>query len=84
MENMAKKKTVLIRISERALVARIQRKLKADGQQLRKCRHDTAGYNQLGQFFIVDQFDAIVSTHHELATLGKELNVLKPYEKLED
>lgn len=81
---MAKKKPAVVTIAERALLARIQRRLKLDGQKLLKCRHqDPATYAQLGTYYIVDEH-TIVATHQEPETLGRELGVLKPYEKLED
>ena len=81
---MAKKKPAVVSISERALLARIQRKLKLDGQKLLKCRQpDPATYAQLGLYYIVDD-QTIVATHQELEKLAKALGCLKPYEKLED
>lgn len=81
---MVKKEKLLVPISERALVARIQRKLKPDGQRLIKHRVGTPAYNGLGQYCIVNQFDADPATHQDLEKLAKALGCLKPYEKLED
>jgi hypothetical protein len=79
-------------ITERALIRRINRKLAHDGQRLRKTR--PAGYGlpgglptyptELGEFHIVDNWtSALVSGHENPEELGRELGVLRAYEKLE-
>lgn len=80
---MTIKKSSRVSISERALLGRIQRKLKTNGQKLVKCRPDTAAYAELGSYYITDG-RAVIAQHRELEVLGRELGVLKPYEKLED
>ena len=81
---MVKKKPQFVLIKDRALAARIHRKLMKEGQQLCKCRPGTATHKQLGDYYIVDQFQALLSTHQDLETLGRKMGMLKPYEKLED
>jgi hypothetical protein len=80
--NVSKKKTLQVTISERALTGRIQRKLKAEGQKLIKSRPDSSAFNNLGAYYIVEG-NTVIDYHCELEKLGRELDALKPYEKLE-
>lgn len=78
------KRATTVPISERALVARINRQLNKEDQQLRKCRPDQRGYGELGDFYIVGDRTGVEAQHVDIERLGKELGVLKPYEKLDD
>jgi len=80
---MAKKKTQLIPVTERALVGRIQRKLQQRGEKLKKCPQNSRWHNQLGNYYVVDVYrNSIECTDQDLAKLGTELGCLKPYETL--
>lgn len=72
-----------VKVSERALIQRINRKLKKeDGYQvLRKDRH--GGINSLG-YYILNTYNNFIDAHNiDLNQLAKELDVLSPYEELE-
>jgi hypothetical protein len=77
-------------VSERALIARINRQLKPNGQQLKQARghRDNAGrwYEDmnLGRYYIIDLRRNMVMHHHvDLEAAGRELEVLAGWEKLE-
>lgn len=79
---MAKLKKVAI--SERALLARINRKLKQDNEQLRKCKVDSRGYGELGDYYAIDlNRNTVTATHVDLSKWGKEMKVLADFEVLE-
>jgi hypothetical protein len=89
---MAAKTKAYAMVSERALIARINRKLKKDDVCLKKARgfHDAnRGHwypdSNLGWYYTVDFMrNAIVHTHLDLEAYGRELEVLAGWEKLED
>ena len=72
------------KISERALVARIRRKLAKDGETLNACRADSRWHSELGYWYIVDtNTNFITARHCDLETLGREVGALKPFEELD-
>lgn len=72
------------KISERALVARIRRKLAKDGEALKSCRMDSRWYSDLGDWYVVDlNTNSIIAQHCDLERLGREVGALKPFEELE-
>lgn len=71
-ERMKVKRTV----TEKALIARINRKLKKDSERLCKTRGQQARSN-LGDYYILDWYrNWIVAYHCDLEGLGRELEVL--------
>ena len=79
---MATKTKTYAAVSERALIARINRKLAKDGWQLRRARgfwdrNQWHPDSNLGRFFIVDvDRNFIVNTHIGLEAYGRELDAL--------
>ncbi|MEN9557501.1 MAG: hypothetical protein RLZZ232_3787 [Planctomycetota bacterium] len=70
-------------LSERALLARINRKLVAECRQVRKCRVGTSGHAELGDYYCVDlQSNFVDSKHIDLQIWGRKMKVLAPYEEL--
>lgn len=69
-------------VSERAVIARINRALAKDGEALRKTRADSRWKSDLGHYYIVKN-NFITSKHYNLGELARELNVLKPWEVVE-
>ena len=71
-------------VSVRAVVQRINRKLKPSLKQLQKCR--AGRYRQeLGDYFIVDlNRNLIVATRVDLEVFGRELRVLDDWERVSD
>ena len=71
-----------VQITERALMQRIQRKLKHQDELLRK-NASLRWQTDLGDFYIVDaNRNILLSAHHNLEQLGRELGALRPYEEL--
>ena len=67
-------------VTTRALIARINRKLKPDFEVLRKARGASAEAD-VGEYFVVDlRFNAIVDKHVDPESYGRELGVLKDFE----
>jgi hypothetical protein len=61
---------------------KVQRKLHFKGQALRRARNETMR-RKWGDYFIVDEYDRVVSKNIDLMVLAKELGVLRPGEKIE-
>jgi hypothetical protein len=78
-------KAVGVPVTERALVQRINRKLKADGELLKKCREDSPSYHNLGDWFLIDvTINGVIGTDIDIVEKGRELGVLKPWERLQE
>jgi hypothetical protein len=71
-------------ISERAVLARVNRLLAKDGEILRLCRTQSRWAAELGRFYRVDYGrNVIVEKRVKLSTLARKLGTLKPFEVLE-
>jgi hypothetical protein len=76
---------IKIKITERALLARINRKLAKDESTLRKARENSHWLSTTGDYYEVDwRTNAITRTNVGLEKYAKDLGVLKPYEVLAD
>lgn len=74
-------------VTERALVQRINRKLKPAGQQLRRARRVNVGgaYEEdcnLGRYFVIDLYSGILSRDVDLESWARDAGALAPYEEL--
>ncbi len=79
-----KKKPQHVPVTRRALFQRINRVLAKENRCLKANRSERA-FPDLGWLYTVDMNrNVVVSSHHDLGELGKELGALKPYEKLVD
>lgn len=77
-------KTKKVPVSRRAVIARINRKLARDDEQLRTTRGMQA-FLDLGDYYTVDvRRNWIARKDVDLDALGRELGVLKDYEKLSE
>lgn len=71
-------------ISSRALVQRINRKLKADHQQVRATRGTGRMWTTLGDFYVVDIGQHFIASHHvDIEELARDLEVMAAWEELE-
>ena len=78
------KKAQKVPVSERALVARINRILDKKREALRRCRADSRGRNYLGQYYTVDlSKNFVIAKHVDIESWGRKLEILAPYEALE-
>ncbi len=74
-------------VSERALIQRLNRKIKEDDLVLKKCRPDSRAYNDLGDYFVVDINRNVVIERKldsvDLQSMGRAKKVLADWEELE-
>lgn len=73
-------------VSVRAVVARINRELSAEGVQLKRCRPDSVMLEDYGRWYTVRTGgidSGVVGTHHNLEDLDRGYGCLKSYEELE-
>ena len=63
-------------ISERALVARINRHLNG-AEVVKACRHDSRWFQELGRFYAHNERHFVTQTDIHLEELGRELGVLR-------
>jgi hypothetical protein len=71
-------------ITHRALLARINRALKAESKQVKRSRKDSRDFADLGAYYTVDfNRNAVTARNVDLAEYGKQLGLLEPYETLE-
>jgi hypothetical protein len=67
-------------VSERALAQRIDRKLRKDGEMLRKGRGRWA--SELGYYIIDVNRNLLLAQNLDLESLGREMDVLGKWEKV--
>jgi len=81
---MPSRKTVPV--SERALIQRINRALKGDGEMLKAARSPRVA-DELGQHFIVrltgKRNNVVTQRHVDVEALGRRLGVLSEWEHIE-
>ena len=72
-------------ITERALIARLNRRLADDGQQIKTCREGSRSFPTLGRYYIVRiDFNAVDTPDIDLEGWGREMGVLRDNESLAD
>lgn len=70
-------------LTERALVARINRTLAKQEQGLRRCRENSRWFHDLGRYYVVDQATlSLCMKDVEIEDLGRELGVLTSREAM--
>ncbi len=75
--------TQKVPLTRRALIARINRRLKHDDQALRCCRSNSRWWRELGDFYIVDINRNIINdVSVDPTEFGRELGVLHPFEEV--
>ena len=78
------KRGIKVPIAKRAVVARIDRKLKHDGRMLKTLRGYKA-QRDLGDYYVVDlDRNMIIETHVDPEAYGREIGVLEEWEVLSD
>jgi hypothetical protein len=67
-------------VAERALVARINRKLAKHGESLRRCPPSSRWHLELGDYYAIDlNVNAVVRQRIPLESWGRELGCLRPW-----
>ena len=70
-------------VTERALMARINRKLKHEDRVLRRCGEGSRSYNTLGRYYVLDTHkNIVVDLQVDLSHLAGELDAMTPHEEL--
>jgi len=70
-----------VKLSHRALLARINRRETIDHRIVKRTRPDCRDIHDLGQYYSVDlRRNMIVAKDIDLEQYGRELKVLQPYE----
>lgn len=72
-------------ITEATLFERVYNALREpqDGEEplvLFRCDYNSRWFNELGHYYLVNEYNAIVACHQDLDSLAEELGVLKPHE----
>lgn len=71
-------------LNERALLARVARKLEREGRLIRKCREGSKLYPELGRFYVINANTSMIEAHHcKLDDLAAAEGLLEPWEVLE-
>ena len=75
------KKSNKIPVSERALVARLQRALAKEGERLQKTRTQRARL-ELGEYFTVGESNVVARRGFEIEGFARKMGVLREYEEM--
>ena len=80
------KSSTKVPITERALIQRLNRKLKDDDLIVKKCRPGSTAYNELGDYFVVDLNRNFIVEKNldpvDLQSMGRAKKVLADWEVL--
>jgi hypothetical protein len=72
-----------IPLTKRALIQRINRKLKGQDERLQACRRNSRWWRDLGDYYIVDlDRNSIAATHIDFQKYASEIGVLQPFEEV--
>ena len=77
-------KSQKVKVSERALLARINRKLQPGGEVMKRCRESSRAHDELGDYYLVNlRRGAVADKHIALEAYGRVMKLLQDYEELE-
>jgi hypothetical protein len=83
-ESALARKPQKVKVSERALFARINRKIVEEDLVMRRCPATRRDYLNLGDFYLVNlRVNGLAGSHLDLEAYGREIGALKDYEELE-
>jgi len=72
-----------VKLSQRAVIQRINRKLAKQDQKLNTSRMKSAGIHDMGRYYIVDTYrNAVVDSQINLETMGRKLGAIAEYEEI--
>ena len=69
-------------ISLLALEGRMRRHLEKEGLILRKCKQNSRWYSDQGDYYTVNENNAVRDTHIPLEEWAREYGILKPFEEV--
>ena len=76
--------TQFLQVTERALIQRINRKLAEYGEKLCKTRSER-DRQRIGEFYVINtHINGVIRYDESPERLGREIEVLRPWEKLAD
>jgi hypothetical protein len=74
-----------VKITQRALFARLSRSFAKENKSLKKCRQDGHGYDYLGDYYVVDTYqNAVIDRCVNLEAYARDRKVMAEWEELED
>jgi len=74
-------KSAMVPITERALLQRINRRLRAGNEVLKRTRDNGRAAAELGEFYALDiSRNIITAVHVDLEEWGRDLGALRPWE----
>ena len=77
-------KKPIVEVSKRAVIGRINRKLKADMQMLRQARGWRA-IQDLGEYYVIDfAKNWVADKDVDIEDFARKLDALKPWEKVDE
>jgi hypothetical protein len=72
-------------VTRRAVVQRINRRLKGQYKRLRACHRGSQSWDALGDYYVVDTYrNLVVDTGVNMAKLADKIGALQPFEQLAD
>jgi len=80
---MKKKTEAKIARSERAVIARINRKLARDGEKLHKARRPVQIWTSPVDYYVIDDSNCITAEVHDLEDFARQCDALKKWETIE-
>ncbi len=72
-----------VQITERALLARVNRKLAHEHKKIRKCREGTRAHSSLGGYYVLDTYkNIVIDDRKDLVAIAKDAGILKEFEEV--
>lgn len=74
-----------VKITERALVSRINRKLSKKDEALKICSERSRGFGTLGRYYVINTYQNLIVDcgNVDIVELAKDLGCIAAYEELE-
>ena len=77
--------TMKTKVSQNAVIKRINRKLDKQGERLKTTRMNSRDYSSLGRHYTIDiSGNFVVGSNIDLETYARELGVLQKHEEVEE
>lgn len=74
-----------VKITERALFARLSRSFAKENKSLKKCRQYGRGYDYLGDYYTVDTYNnSVEDVHVNLEGYARDRKVMADWEELDN
>jgi hypothetical protein len=70
-------------VTMRALIQRINRKIRPEDRRLHACRRNSRSWSNLGDYYVVDTYrNMIADSGIDPTAYGRRLGVLQPFEEV--